>query len=58
MLDIIGTVRKNGDEALFDYTLRFDNVEVISSCSQEEFDEAKKIVPQDFIDAVRNAHII
>jgi len=57
VLDIIGTVRKSGDEALFDYTKQFDNVEINNLIvSQEEFAEAEKLVTQDFIEAIRKAH--
>jgi len=57
VLDIIGTVRKNGDEALFDYTKQFDNIKLDKLIvSQEEFAEAKKLVTQEFIEAIGKAH--
>lgn len=56
VLDIIGDVRKNGDEALFRYTEKFDRVKLEAlAVSNTEFEEAKKQVSNDFITALWQA---
>lgn len=57
VLDIIGEVRRRGDEALFAYTEQFDQVELDNLIvSEEEFTEARKLVAPEFITAIQNAH--
>jgi len=57
VLEIIADVRKRGDEAIYDYTKRFDNVEVNNLIvSEEEFAEAKELVSSEFMQAIQNAH--
>ena len=54
--DIIANVRANKDKALYEYSKKFDKVEL--SClevSKEEIDEAFAIVDKDFIEVIREA---
>ena len=54
--DIIANVRANKDKALYEYSKKFDKVEL--SClevSKEEIDEAVAIVDKDFIEVIREA---
>lgn len=54
--DIIANVRKNGDQALFEYAKKFDKVELNSvEVSEEEINEAFQNVPQEFIDIIKEA---
>ncbi len=51
--DIIYNVRKNGDEALKEYSKKFDNVELSSLLvSKEEIDEAYNSVDKEFIEVL------
>ena len=54
--EIIADVRKRGDAALFDYCRRFDKAELSSlSVSEEEFDEALKVVSPRLIEILKSA---
>ena len=56
VLKIIEDVRKNGDAALVKFTEQFDNVHLESLIvSKEEFAEARTLVADEFIDAIRKA---
>ena len=56
VLDIISGVRKDGDEALYRYTNKFDHVVLDSLIvSEEELLEAKKQVDAGFLDALKQA---
>ena len=57
MLNIIEQVRKKGDEALIDFTAQFDTVELDNLLvSEEEMIEARMLVSEDFIRAIKKAH--
>ncbi len=54
--DIIAAVRKNGDEALKDYTKRFDGADLNSlQVSQEAWDEAVSQVEPEFVAVLERA---
>ena len=54
--DIIANVRKNGDKALFEYSQKFDKVDLKSlEVSSEEIDEAFQLADKDFIEIIREA---
>ncbi|WP_342515074.1 histidinol dehydrogenase [Sporosarcina sp. FSL K6-1522] len=56
VLEIIGTVREQGDEALMSYTEQFDGIRL--DClivSDEEFEEAQTQVTEEFLGALRTA---
>ena len=54
--DIIANVRTNGDKALYDYTLKFDKVELTSLLvSKEEIDEAFDLVKPEFVEILKKA---
>lgn len=56
--DIIEDVRDRGDEALFDYTLKFDGVDLKQPglmVSPEEIETARKAVSPEFLGALRRA---
>ena len=56
VLEIISGVRKDGDEALYRYTNKFDHVVLDSFIvSEEELLEAKKQVDAGFLDALKQA---
>ncbi|MDQ0215951.1 histidinol dehydrogenase [Oikeobacillus pervagus] len=53
---IIRTVREQGDQALFDYTKQFDQVELTSlKVTQEEIDQAYENMKQEHIDIIKEA---
>ncbi|MBO1914595.1 histidinol dehydrogenase, partial [Microvirga sp. 3-52] len=57
VLKIIEQVRERGDEALIEYTAQFDKVELDNLLvSQEEFIEARALVSDEFIVAIKKAH--
>lgn len=57
VLKIIEQVRERGDEALVEYTEKFDKLTLESiRVSEEEFAEAKALVAPDFIRAIQKAH--
>jgi len=54
--EIIGAVRENGDEALFELTGKFDKVEIRQlRVSKEEIDAAPKKAGEEFLSALRVA---
>lgn len=54
--DIIADVRKNGDEALFAYSKKFDKAELSSlEVTKEEIDEALGLVDPEFISIMEEA---
>ena len=54
--EIIANVRKNGDNALYEYCKKFDKASLTSlQVSQEEIDEAVASVDQDFLRILRDA---
>ena len=54
--DIIADVRKRGDEALFDYTERFDKAKLSSLLvTREEIEEAKNKVEPKFLEILQSA---
>lgn len=56
--DILEDVRARKDEALFDYTRRFDKVEISADTikvTEEEVKEAYKAIDPDLIDVIRKA---
>ena len=54
--EIIADVRKRGDEALFEYTERFDKVKLATlKVSEEEIDEAFDIVEPQFVEILKKA---
>lgn len=56
VLDIIKQVKKYGDAALYDYTEKFDGVNLNNLIvSEAEFNEARNIVEPAFLDALRQA---
>ena len=57
VLKIIEQVRERGDEALVEYTEKFDKLTLESiRVSEEELAEAKTLVAPDFIRAIQKAH--
>lgn len=54
--EIVNSVKKRGDEALIEYTAKFDNVVLNSlKVTDEEFEEAISIVGDDFLDILEAA---
>ena len=54
--EILATVEKNGDQALYDYALKFDKVKLDSLLvSEEEITEAFSKVSSSYIEIIRNA---
>ncbi len=54
--EIKRNVLKNGDKALKEYSKKFDKCELESlTVSKEEFEEAKKNVPQSYIEIIKRA---
>lgn len=56
--EILDNVRDKGDEALLEYTIRFDGVTLTTAnilVPEEEFEEAYEIMGEDFIKAIRLA---
>ena len=56
--DILDDVRKNGDEALFRYTLQFDKADINVSnivVTQEEINEAYSQIDGALLDVIRKA---
>ena len=57
VLDVIATVRKKGDTALFEYAKQFDRVDLTDlTVSEAEFDEAERLVSDAFKAAVDKAY--
>lgn len=56
VLEIINNVRKNGDQALFDYAEKFDRVVLKNLLvSDDEFAEAESLVSKEFAEAIEAA---
>lgn len=56
VLEIIGTVRENGDAALRNYTEQFDGIRLEQLIvTDEEFDEAQSLITEEFLRALRKA---
>jgi histidinol dehydrogenase len=58
--EIISAVREKGDEALFDYTERFDGVRLTKDTirvTEEEIEEAYRLVDPSLLDVIRKALI-
>ena len=56
--DIVNTVRNDGDKAIFAYTKKFDGADINSSnivVTNEEIEEAYKIVPNELVEVIRKA---
>ena len=54
--DIIANVRQNGDRALYEYSKKFDKVDLESlEVTKEEIDEAFAIVDKDFVEVIKEA---
>lgn len=54
--DIIANVRANGDKALYEYSKKFDKVDLTSlEVSAQEIDEAFALVDSDFIEVIKEA---
>lgn len=54
--DIIANVRKNGDKALIEYSLKFDGVQLSSlEVSEEEFTKAFELAGEEFISVIKKA---
>ncbi|MBQ8834911.1 MAG: histidinol dehydrogenase [Oscillospiraceae bacterium] len=54
--DIIANVRRNGDQALYDYTAKFDKAQLSRlEVTPEEIDEAFETVEDKFLDILREA---
>lgn len=54
--EIIDNVKENGDKALFEYSKKFDNVELDSLLvSKEEIEEARTLVDDEFIEILTKA---
>ena len=54
--DIIKNVRQNGDQALYEYSRKFDKVELASlRVTKEEFDRAQEAVEPQFLDVLKRA---
>lgn len=56
VLEILRNVEQEGDQALLDYTKKFDKVRLHRlSLSEEEWKEAENLVPETFIQALQTA---
>lgn len=56
VLDIIHKVRQNGDQALFQYTEKFDGIQLEElRVSEAEINEAQSIVSPTFMEAIKKA---
>lgn len=54
--DIIANVRQNGDKALFEYSKKFDKVDLDSlEVTSDEIDEAFELADKEFIEVVKEA---
>ncbi len=56
--EIVNTIRKEGDKALFDYTLRFDKTEITKDTlqvTQEEINEAFSLVSDELVEIMKRA---
>lgn len=56
VLDILDHVKKNGDQAVLDYTAKFDGVQLTSlKVTAEEIEEAYKAIDQEVVGYIREA---
>ncbi|MCQ2451117.1 MAG: histidinol dehydrogenase [Clostridia bacterium] len=56
VIEIIENVKKNGDKALYEYSLKFDKAEIKSfEVSEAEIKEAFESVPDEFIEILKEA---
>lgn len=56
VLDIISNIKNKGDEALFEYNLKFDHAKLDKlEVSQDEISKALEIVGQEFIEVLQKA---
>ncbi len=56
--EIVNTVRAKGDEAVFDYTLKFDKTEISAETikvTKEEIDEAYAAVSEELVEIIKKA---
>ena len=56
--EIINTVRRDGDKALFSYTAKFDGVDIDASdikVTKEEIDEAYRLVDPSLVEVIKKA---
>ncbi|MFQ9933707.1 MAG: histidinol dehydrogenase, partial [Lachnospiraceae bacterium] len=56
--EIVSTVREKGDEAVFDYTLKFDKTVITKEnieITKEEIDEAYSSVSQELVSVIKRA---
>ncbi|HBZ52661.1 MAG TPA: histidinol dehydrogenase [Eubacterium sp.] len=56
--DIIENIKTKGDEALFDYTKRFDKASIDASCirvTKEEIDEAFSLVGEELVEVMKKS---
>lgn len=56
--DIVNNVKEKGNSAVFEYTKKFDGIDITEAnikVTQEEIDEAFEIVGQEYISAVKHA---
>lgn len=56
--EVLRNVKERGDEALFDYMKRFDNVDIPEIglfVSEQEFENAREMVSEEFKEAVKKA---
>lgn len=57
--DIIDNIRKNGDKALFEYTLKFDKFNINKDnikVSKDEIKKAYEDTPKELVEAIKKAH--
>ena len=57
--DIIDNIRKNGDKALFEYTLKFDKFNINKDnikVSKDEIKRAYEDTPKELVEAIKKAH--
>lgn len=57
--DIIDNIRKNGDKALFEYTLKFDKFNINKDnikVSKDEIKRAYEETPKELVEAIKKAH--
>ena len=57
--DIVDNIRKNGDKALFEYTLKFDKFNINKDnikVSKDEIKRAYEDTPKELVEAIKKAH--
>lgn len=58
VIDVLKNVKDKGDEALYSYMKKFDNIDINEIglfVSEEEFADAKEKVPEEFKESVKKA---